>query len=91
MSLHRRAARRDKNESEIVAALVKAGATVVPLSAAGCPDLLCGFRGSTFLLEVKAEKGRLTPDQLAWHKAWEGYPVKVVRSVDDALQAIGAT
>lgn len=91
MSLHRLAARRDKNEPAIVEALVRAGATVVPLSATGAPDLLVGFRGQTYLLEVKAEKGKLTPDQLAWHMEWEGYPVKVVRSIEDALTAIKAT
>lgn len=90
MSLHRRAARRDQNESQIVAALSAAGATVVQLSAAGCPDLLCGFRGLTYLLEVKAANGKLTPDQLEWHRNWQGYPVKVVRSVEDALAAIDA-
>lgn len=58
MSLHRRAARRDSNEAEIVAALLAAGASVTYLSGVdGLPDLLAGFQGRTYLLEVK----HLTP------------------------------
>lgn len=53
MSIHRRAAGRDSNEAEIVAALRAAGATVTALSAAGVPDLLVGYAGATHLLEVK--------------------------------------
>ena len=51
----RRAAAVDANQSEIVAALRKAGVTVTPLHqvGGGCPDLLCGFRGVNTLLEVK--------------------------------------
>lgn len=53
MSIHRRAVGRDSNEAEIVAALRAAGASVTPLSAEGVPDLLVGYRGATYLLEVK--------------------------------------
>lgn len=57
MSIHRRAARRDPNEPEIVDALRSAGATVVPLSGPGLPDLLVGLAGRTYLLEVKQPLG----------------------------------
>lgn len=57
MSIHRRAARRDNNEVQIVAALTAAGASVTHLSAPGVPDLLVGYRGATLLLEVKTELG----------------------------------
>ena len=47
------ARQRDANEPEIVAALVAAGATVSKQNEKGAPDLLVGYDGETFLLEVK--------------------------------------
>jgi Holliday junction resolvase len=91
MSIHRRAAKRDDNESEIIDALRKVGCSVTQLSGEGIPDLLIGFRQQTFLAEVKSPKGKLTDDQLKWHKAWEGRQVSVIRTVEEALQLIGAT
>jgi len=44
---------RDGNEKEIIKALRAAGASVTPLNGAGVPDLLVGYDGATFLLEVK--------------------------------------
>lgn len=49
----RRAANRDASEAAIVAALRGVGASVTLLSQDGVPDLLVGWRGETFLLEVK--------------------------------------
>lgn len=95
---------RDGNEPEIVKALRATGATVTSLNAAGCPDLLVGFRGATFLLEVKkpadqkpggaSQKyrggdGTLTPAQQKWWAEWKGDPPRVVRTVEEALEAIG--
>lgn len=57
MSIHRYNARRDDNEIAIVAALTAAGASVTHLSAPGVPDLLVGYRGASYLLEVKAPLG----------------------------------
>jgi Holliday junction resolvase len=91
MSLKRRAARRDLNEREVIEALKAVGASVVQISETGAPDLLIGFRQQTFLAEVKSPKGKLTDDQLKWHKAWEGRQVSVIRTVEEALQLIGAT
>jgi Holliday junction resolvase len=91
MSLKRRAAKRDLNEREVIDALKAVGATVVQISETGAPDLLVGFRGQTHLLECKGMKGKLTDDQIRWHKAWEGRQVSVVRTVEEALQLIGAT
>lgn len=88
----RRAAKVDENQPEIVAALRKAGALVLPLHAVGqgCPDLLVCFRGRLALLEVKdgnktASRRTLTPDQVEFHAVW---PVSVVLSPEDALQVI---
>jgi Holliday junction resolvase len=89
--------RTDSNQTEIVEALRKAGATVQSLAAvgAGVPDLLVGWRGMNFLLEVKdgalpPSERRLTPEQVKWHDAWIGRPVFVVKSAQEALEAIGA-
>lgn len=83
------AAKRDANEAAIVAALTDLGAVVIPLSIKGVPDLLVGWRGENFLLEVKAAKGELTTDQHSFFARWRG-DAEIVRSVDDALKAIGA-
>ena len=87
----RRAAKTDTNQKPIVAALRGVGATVRPLHAVGrgVPDLLVGFRGTNYLLEVKGRRGRLTADQVTFFDEWRG-AAQVVRSVDDALRVIGA-
>lgn len=90
----RRAAKIDENQTEIVAALRKLGATVQILSAVGqgCPDILCGFRGKNILLEIKdgnkvLSAQKLTKDQVKWHQSWRGQHA-VVNSVDAAIQVI---
>ncbi len=92
-----RPSRIDANHREIVAALRLAGATVQDLSAVGCgcPDLLAGYRGQNFLLEVKdGEKApsmrKLTDAQAGFILLWRGQRVRVVGTVDEALAAIGA-
>jgi hypothetical protein len=82
----RRAAKVDRNQSQIVAALRKIGASVEPIHAVGggVPDLLVGFRGRTLLMEVKSEDGTLTDDQARWHLSWRGQKA-IVRNVDEAL------
>jgi hypothetical protein len=86
---------RDANEPQIIAALRSVGATVIPLHTP--VDLLVGFRGQTFLLEVKLPLGprggdahsRTTPDQDTFFGSWRGHAV-IVRSPLEALRAIGA-
>lgn len=91
----RRRGRVDVNQPEIVAALRKIGASVQSLAdiGHGCPDLLVGFRGDTFLLEIKdgskpPSARVLTPDEGVWMAMWRGGPYHVVSSVDEALEAI---
>ena len=87
----RRTHRADLNQHEIVVALRAVGATVVILSQVGkgVPDLLVGFRGCNFLLEVKEPLGKLKPAQVDFLNTWEGQAC-TVRSVQDALETIGA-
>lgn len=92
MSIHRQAPKRDKNEAVIKQALEYAGAFVTPLSDKGVPDLLVIFRGQTYYLEVKSDGGRLTSAQIEWHAQAlnNGVKVHVVKTVHEALMAIGA-
>jgi hypothetical protein len=92
----RRKAKVDSTQPAIVDALKKAGATVQHLHAvgAGCPDLLAGFRGQNFLLEVKPDFGspssrKLRKNQQEWHEGWKGH-VAVVETPGAALAVIGA-
>jgi hypothetical protein len=92
----RRAANIDSNQPQVVEALRGVGATVQHLHAVGrgCPDLLVGYRGRNHLLELKdgaavPSKQRLTDDEERWHSTWRGRVV-TVRTVDEALSAIGA-
>lgn len=92
----RRAAHVDRNQADVVKALRKVGASVEHLHAVGggCPDLLVGFRGTNWLLEVKPATDkdqralRLRESQRRWHAAWAA-PVHVVHSPEQALAVIG--
>ncbi len=86
----RTASRIDKNQTEIVAGLRKAGYSVLSLAslAKGCPDILVGKRSCNVLLEIKYGKGKLNKQQLDWHDAWCS-PVHVVRSIGEALIVMG--
>ena len=81
----------DANQAEIVEALRAAGASVTDLSrfGQGVPDLLVGFHGVTYLLEVKTDNGELTPAERKWFDGWRGRAV-IVSKVEHALEAIGA-
>jgi hypothetical protein len=92
----RYSAKVDRNQSEIVAALRQAGATVQPLHSVGqgCPDLLVGYRGRNWLIEVKDWQAsnsdrELNARQVEWHGGWKGQVAKV-ETVGAALAVIGA-
>jgi len=91
----RQAPKIDANQKEIVDALRKVGACVFSTAgqAKGFPDLVVGFRGVNYLIELKdsskpPSKQALTPDQVKFHQTWTGQ-VTVVNSVETALKAIG--
>lgn len=89
----RRAAKRDTTEPGIVKALEAAGWTVIRISDTGAPDLLAIRRGVLTALECKSPGGTLTPAQQTAFMRWAaaGLPVKVVRTPEEALMAVGAT
>lgn len=88
MSINRRAAKRDISEKSIIEALQAAGCTVVQISKRGVADLLVGYHGQNYLMEVKTGKAKLTMAENIFHLDWQGQ-VTIVRSVEEALQAIG--
>ena len=93
----RRAAKIDENQDAVVCALRAAGAKVQSLAAVGkgVPDLLCQYKGTFYLIEVKdgrkaPSQRRLTDDQVKWHEEWKSVFLGVVESPDEALRFIGA-
>jgi|WetSurMetagenome_2_1015567.scaffolds.fasta_scaffold1380374_1 hypothetical protein len=80
----------DRNQNEIVDALVKAGCEVQSLAAIGkgIPDLLVLFDGKLYLMEIKFEKGTLTPAQIEKRKKWISV-WNTVRTVEEAYRIIG--
>ena len=88
----------DGPQAAIVKALRAAGAVVRLIEGAnnqrGVPDLLVGFRGSTYLIEVKPPAGyrkNLRPEQAAFFEIWRGGPATVVHDVLGALTFVGIT
>ena len=91
----RRAAKADRNQPEIVNMLRLVGCTVQHLHTIGkgCPDILVGYQGKNYVLELEdgelPPSGRkLTDDEKKWHEDWRG-EVHVVSNVREALDAIG--
>ena len=77
---------RDANEPEIVEALRAVGASVLLIDDI---DLIVGFRGVNYLLEVKTAKGKLNKKQEKFFRGWVGQ-VNIVRTAIQALGLIGA-
>jgi hypothetical protein len=79
----------DANQADIIAALNRAGCSTQSLTSigSGCPDLLVARAGVNYLFELKADS-ELFPSQIDWINAWNA-KVHVVRSVDEALAAVG--
>jgi len=93
----RRAARIDANQNEIVQVLRDVGASVAITSmvGSGFPDIVVGFRGRNYLIEIKdgskpPSKRKLTPDEQEFFDTWRG-KVFVANDVNEALSIIGAT
>ena len=84
----RRAARIDANQEAVVIALRAANAYVWII---GLPvDLLVGYKGHTFLVEIKdGPKKRLTALQEAFFAKWAGGTLVRVDGPEAALRMIG--
>ena len=98
MSLHRRAAKRDAAEPDIVSALEALGCVVWRVSGKGLPDLIVfhpkarkpdgfGTHRHTFVADVKGPKDGPTPAQVAtWTELTNlGFSVFILRTPEDAV------
>jgi hypothetical protein len=90
----RTAARVDANQPAIVKALRAVGASILYThQLKNCFDILVGYRGRTFLMEIKdpsqpVGKRQLTPGEAAFRDTWRGSPYHVVHTVAEALEII---
>jgi hypothetical protein len=91
----------DVNQGELVDFLRALGFSVALTSSVGdgFPDIVVGGQmpcpcGSgrrvrqSKIVEIKAGKGILTPDQVEFHGAWRGQ-LTIIRDRDQALQLVG--
>lgn len=88
MTVWRRRAKRDANEQSVFDAFRAAGCSVLSISQEGAPDAVVFCQGRTLLVEIKARKGTLTPQQVKFHAAWRGPEIHIVRDVDAALKLV---
>jgi hypothetical protein len=74
----RRAARIDDNQNEIVEEFRARGASVKVVSQVkGFVDIVVGYRGHNFLIEIKDGRKppsarKLTDDEIEFHASWRG-------------------
>ena len=85
----RRAAKIDANQTEIVDAFRKLGCSVQSLAALGkgVPDIMVSLGGITWLVEVKAGRGKENPLQTAWAASWLGCRA-VVRDIEGVIVTV---
>ncbi len=91
------ASRVDANQADIVRALRDIGASVLHChTLKNAFDLLVGYRGKTFLMEVKdpaqpPSKRQLTEGEAEFKQRWRGSTYHIVHSVDEAIGIITAS
>ena len=91
----RRAARIDANQPGIVKELRQIPGVSVAITSAlgdGYPDLTVGFRGRTYLFEIKdpdkpPSKRRLTEEEAEFFARWRGHVAKV-ESANEILSVL---
>lgn len=88
----RKYGRVDKPHRDIVAALRKAGCSVLSMASLGngVVDLLIARNGHLALCEIKdgeksASRRQLTPDQVKWISQWKS-KIFLLQSVEDAIK-----
>jgi DNA-directed RNA polymerase subunit M/transcription elongation factor TFIIS len=80
----------DDNQREIVEALRKAGCSVTPthMVGSGFPDIVVGYNGVNYLIEIKASKKDLNLTESMWHSGWRGQSY-IARTAEEALGIVG--
>jgi hypothetical protein len=86
----RTASRVDANQASIVRTLRAVGASVLHVhQLKNCFDILVGYRGRTFLMEIKtSEKEKLTEGEAEFQRTWRGSTYHIVYSPDQAIRII---
>lgn len=91
----RRMARTDANQKAIVEGLRAVGASVAITSqlGTGFPDIVVGYRGRNYLIEIKdgdkpPSQRKLTSDEVEFENKWRGQ-YAIAESLADALVIIG--
>lgn len=77
--------RRDANEADLVAELRAHGFSVYMLDQP--VDLLIGYAGKTYLVEIKTPEGKLTKPQIEFMDGWRGQMAVLRTSADVAVFA----
>lgn len=86
------AARRDANESDIVAELQAHGVVVYHIAQKDVPDLLCRYKGVWVPVEIKADGEKLTEGQAKFFEECHaaGAPCFRMDSIDDVPLFVAA-
>jgi len=82
MSLNRYAKKRDTSEREIITTLETVGMHVHQLDRP--VDLVAGYRGLNYLIEVKTGKAKPNAEQAEFIETWRGQVV-VLRDAQEAM------
>jgi hypothetical protein len=93
-------AKKDANQKEIERSLSQVGASCLDMSRLkNCFDLLVGFRGQTYIMEIKnpeyVAKSRepieyLSDGEREFMESWRGSAYHIVTTSEEALRIIGA-
>ncbi len=92
----RTASRVDANQPAVVKALRAIGASILYThQLKNCFDILVGYRGRTFLMEIKdpaqpPSARQLTPGEAEFRDTWRGSPYHIVYSPEQAIAIITA-
>lgn len=80
----------DANQQQIIQCLQQIGCSVQTLNkvGCGCPDIMVGYDGFNYLMEIKMPKGKCNQIQQEYHDSWMGQ-IAVVHNFDEALLVMG--
>ena len=87
-----RAKKTDSNQKSIISELREAGVSVMDTSSIGrgFPDLVLGWQGMNYLVEIKTPKGKPTDFQVNFFTHWRGQAI-LIRDVKDIFNLLGIT
>lgn len=85
-----RAANVDRNQSSVVKHFRELGASVTHLHSVGggVPDLVVGYNGENYMVEVKSPRGKLNEKQVEYFNNWNGQ-ICVIRTNKEVEELLG--